>query len=66
MINLEVDGKPVQVENGATVMEAANMAGAFVKQFRSEFEYHIEHKRCQVKHGGYSSADPDAAKMAAD
>jgi NADH-quinone oxidoreductase subunit F len=26
---------------------------AFVKTFRSEFEYHIEHKRCQVKAGGY-------------
>jgi NADH-quinone oxidoreductase subunit F len=45
---------------------AAMPVRAFVKQFRSEFEYHIEHKRCQVKHGGYSSADPDAAKMAAD
>ncbi len=33
MINLEVDGKPVQVDNGATVMEAANLAGAFVPHF---------------------------------
>ena len=29
MINLEIDGKPVQVDNGATVMEAANKLGAF-------------------------------------
>jgi NADH-quinone oxidoreductase subunit G len=33
MINLEVDGKPVQVEQGATVMEAANQVGAFVPHF---------------------------------
>jgi NADH-quinone oxidoreductase subunit G len=33
MINLEVDGKPVQVEQGATVMEAANKVGAFVPHF---------------------------------
>ena len=33
MINLEVDGKNVQVENGATVMEAANKLGIFVPHF---------------------------------
>ena len=33
MINLEIDGKPVQVENGATVMEAANKLGTFVPHF---------------------------------
>ena len=33
MINLEIDGKPVQVENGATVMEAANATGTFVPHF---------------------------------
>ncbi len=33
MINLEIDGKPVQVDNGATVMEAANKAGTFVPHF---------------------------------
>ncbi len=33
MINLEIDGKPVQVENGATVMEAANKLGFFVPHF---------------------------------
>ena len=27
---------------------------AFVKQFRDEFEHHIEHKRCLVAPGGYS------------
>jgi len=27
-----------------------------VKNFREEFEYHIAHKRCMVKAGGYSSA----------
>jgi NADH-quinone oxidoreductase subunit F len=45
---------------------AAMPVRAFVKVFRSEFVYHIEHKRCQVKAGGYSSANPDLAKMAAD
>ena len=33
MISLEIDGKPVQVEPGATVMEAANKVGAFVPHF---------------------------------
>ncbi len=33
MINLEIDGKPVQVENGATVMEAATKLGTFVPHF---------------------------------
>jgi NADH-quinone oxidoreductase subunit G len=33
MINLEIDGKTVQVENGATVMEAANKIGLFVPHF---------------------------------
>ncbi|MBL0143085.1 MAG: NADH-quinone oxidoreductase subunit G [Betaproteobacteria bacterium] len=32
-INLEIDGKSVQVENGATVMEAANRLGTFVPHF---------------------------------
>jgi NADH-quinone oxidoreductase subunit F len=45
---------------------AAMPTRAFVKQFRSEFEHHILHKRCLVKAGGYSSADPDANKLAAD
>ena len=39
---------------------------AFVKQFRAEFEHHIEHKRCLVKAGGYSSAAADTDRMAAD
>ena len=33
MINLEIDGKKVQVENGSTVMEAANKLGVFVPHF---------------------------------
>jgi len=45
---------------------AAMPTRAFVKQFRAEFEHHIQHKRCLVKAGGYSSADPDSARMAAD
>ncbi len=45
---------------------AAMPVRAFVKVFRGEFEYHIEHKRCQVKAGGYSSSNPDLNKMAAD
>ncbi|HUL97093.1 MAG TPA: NADH-quinone oxidoreductase subunit NuoF [Usitatibacter sp.] len=45
---------------------AAMPTRAFVKVFREEFEHHIAHKRCSVKPGGYSSANPDAAKMAAD
>jgi NADH-quinone oxidoreductase subunit G len=33
MINLEIDGKPVQVDSGATVMEAATKLGIFVPHF---------------------------------
>jgi NADH-quinone oxidoreductase subunit G len=33
MINLEIDGKTVQVENGATVMDAATKLGIFVPHF---------------------------------
>jgi NADH-quinone oxidoreductase subunit G len=33
MIKLEIDGKQVEVENGATVMEAANKLGVFVPHF---------------------------------
>ena len=32
-INLEIDGKPVQVDNGATVMDAATKLGIFVPHF---------------------------------
>jgi NADH-quinone oxidoreductase subunit G len=32
-ITLEIDGKPVQVENGATVMDAASKLGIFVPHF---------------------------------
>ena len=45
---------------------AAMPVRAFVKTYRDEFQHHIDHKRCTVKPGGYSSADPDLAKMAAD
>ena len=38
---------------------AAMPVRAFVKNFREEFEYHIAHKRCMVKAGGYSSAALD-------
>ena len=38
---------------------------AFVKTYRAEFEHHIEHKCCQVKHGGYSNA-AEALAMAAE
>ena len=34
---------------------AAMPVRAFVKNFREEFEYHIAHKHCMVKAGGYSS-----------
>ena len=33
MINLEIDGKTVAVENGSTVMEAANKVGSFIPHF---------------------------------
>ena len=33
MINLEIDGKAVQVENGATLMDAANKVGTFIPHF---------------------------------
>src|SRR5450631_1281507 len=33
MINLEIDGKPVQVDHGATVMDAANKLGIYIPHF---------------------------------
>ncbi|HZQ61269.1 MAG TPA: NADH-quinone oxidoreductase subunit NuoG [Casimicrobiaceae bacterium] len=33
MLNLEIDGKKVEVENGATVMDAANKLGIYVPHF---------------------------------
>ncbi len=33
MVNLEIDGKQVSVESGATVMEAANKIGTFIPHF---------------------------------
>ncbi|MEQ1516647.1 MAG: 2Fe-2S iron-sulfur cluster-binding protein, partial [Usitatibacteraceae bacterium] len=33
MVNLEIDGQAVSVENGATVMEAANKIGTFIPHF---------------------------------
>src|SRR5439155_1214414 len=33
MLNLEIDGKPVQVKNGATVMDAANQLGVYIPYF---------------------------------
>src|SRR3954470_7776753 len=33
MLNLEIDGKPVQVKNGATVMDAANELGIYIPYF---------------------------------
>ncbi len=33
MVNLEIDGKTVSVENGSTVMEAANKIGTFIPHF---------------------------------
>ena len=45
---------------------AAMPVRAFVKTYRSEFEYHIENKRCMVKPGGYSSRNPDLELAAAE
>jgi NADH-quinone oxidoreductase subunit F len=46
---------------------AAMPVRAFVKVFRDEFQAHIDHKRCTVKPGGYSSAHlQHAEKLAAD
>ena len=28
---------------------------AFVKVYREEFQHHIDHKRCSVRPGGYST-----------
>ncbi|HET7403411.1 MAG TPA: NADH-quinone oxidoreductase subunit NuoF [Usitatibacter sp.] len=35
---------------------AAMPVRAFVKVYRDEFQHHIDHKRCTVRAGGYSSA----------
>src|SRR5258708_5053281 len=45
---------------------AAMPTSAFVKVYRDEFIHHVEHKSCTVKPGGYSSANPDLGKLAAD
>ena len=46
---------------------AAMPVRAFVKVYRDEFQAHIDHKRCTVKPGGYSSAHlQQREKMAAD
>jgi NADH-quinone oxidoreductase subunit F len=45
---------------------AAMPVRAFVKIYRSEFEYHIENKRCMVNPGGYSSRNPDLELAAAE
>ena len=45
---------------------AAMPVRAFVKTYRTEFEYHIENKRCMVKPGGYSSRNPDLELAAAE
>jgi NADH-quinone oxidoreductase subunit F len=46
---------------------AAMPVRAFIKNFREEFEYHINHKRCMVAAGGYSSSSShDALLMAAE
>jgi NADH-quinone oxidoreductase subunit F len=47
---------------------AAMPVRAFIKNFREEFEYHINHKRCMVAAGGYSSSPyvHDALAMAAE
>ena len=45
---------------------AAMPVRAFVKTYRSEFEYHIENKRCMVNPGGYSSRNPDLELAAAE
>ncbi|MCA3057938.1 MAG: NADH-quinone oxidoreductase subunit NuoF, partial [Rhodocyclaceae bacterium] len=47
---------------------AAMPVRAFIKNFREEFEYHINHKRCMVAVGGYSSVPsvPDVLAMAAE
>src|SRR6202158_5635609 len=33
MINIEIDGKPVQVERGSSVMDAANKLGVYIPYF---------------------------------
>ena len=45
---------------------AAMPTRAFVQVFKDEFLHHIHNKSCTVSAGGYSSANPDTAKMAAD
>ena len=43
---------------------AAMPVRAFINTYRAEFEYHIEHKRCQVGAGGYSGALETSAMAA--
>ena len=45
---------------------AAGPVKSFVKHFRDEFQYHIDHKRCMVSvPGGYFSAESAAVERAA-
>jgi NADH-quinone oxidoreductase subunit F len=43
----KIEGRTICALGDAAAMPVAS----FIKHFRSEFEYHIEHKRCMVGHG---------------
>ena len=46
---------------------AAMPVRAFIKNYREEFEYHVVHKRCMVRPGGYSTNPaPESLAMAAE
>ena len=46
--------------------EGTEYFSVLVKVFKDEFLHHIHNKSCTVRPGGYSSANPDLGKMAAD
>ena len=56
----------IERQEGQVNPYAAAKGYAVVKVYKDEFLHHIHNKSCTVKPGGYSSANPDLGKMAAD
>ena len=48
MLQIEIDGKQVSVEQGATVIEAAHKLGTYIPHFC----YHKTFHRCQLPYVG--------------
>ena len=64
LLNLadQIQGKTICALGDAAAMPVR----AFVKNYREEFEYHVENKRCMVAPGGYSTPAAEPLAMAAE